>query len=79
MMDGQDITLLASMAKLKAGRLAREVTDKCLQFWGGMGYTADAQITRQYRDARLISIAGGSDEVMLSIISKFMGTLPKAK
>lgn len=79
MMDGQDITLLASMAKLKAGRLARVVTDKCLQFWGGMGYTADAQITRQYRDARLISIAGGSDEVMLSIISKFMGTLPKAK
>lgn len=78
MVDGQDITLLASMAKLKAGRLSREVTDKCLQFWGGMGYTADALITRQYRDARLISIAGGSDEVMLGIISKFMGTLPKA-
>lgn len=79
MMDGQDVTLLASMAKLKAGRLAREVSDKCVQFWGGMGYTADALVTRVYRDSRLISIAGGSDEVMLSIISKFMGTLPKAK
>lgn len=79
MMDGQDITLLASMAKLKAGRLSREVTDKCLQYWGGMGYTSDALISRDFRDARLLSIAGGSDEIMLSIISKYMGTLPKGK
>ncbi|XP_035219322.1 probable acyl-CoA dehydrogenase 6 isoform X1 [Stegodyphus dumicola] len=79
MIDGQDVTLLASMAKLKAGRLAREVTDKCLQFWGGMGYTSDVNISRAFRDARLISIAGGSDEIMLSIISKFMGTFPKTK
>src|SRR5215510_10192113 len=34
---GEDVTELASMAKLKAGRLAREVTDSCLQYWGGMG------------------------------------------
>lgn len=79
MIDGQDVTLLASMVKLKSGRLMREVTDKCLQFWGGMGYTADALITRQFRDGRLISIAGGSDEIMLNIISKYMGTLPKSK
>ncbi len=32
---GKDVTLLASMAKLKGGRLAREVPDACLQFWGG--------------------------------------------
>ena len=38
-MEGHDVTKLASMAKLKAGRLAREVADGCLQFWGGMGYT----------------------------------------
>ena len=39
LMEGHDVTKLASMAKLKAGRLAREVADGCLQFWGGMGYT----------------------------------------
>ena len=37
---GEDVNLLASMIKLKAGRLAREVTDSCLQFWGGMGYSS---------------------------------------
>ncbi|CAL1299354.1 unnamed protein product [Larinioides sclopetarius] len=79
MIDGQDVTKLASMAKLKAGRLTREVNDKCLQFWGGMGYTSDVLISRFFRDGRLLSIAGGSDEVMLSIISKYMGILPKPK
>ena len=39
LIEGHDVTKLASMAKLKAGRLAREVADGCLQFWGGMGYT----------------------------------------
>ena len=34
------------MAKLKAGRLGREVPDACLQFWGGMGYTWDNQVSR---------------------------------
>ena len=36
-----DVTQLASMAKLKAGRLLREVTDACLQYWGGMGYMSE--------------------------------------
>ena len=35
---GNDVTRLASMAKLKTGRLCREVADACLQYWGGMGY-----------------------------------------
>lgn len=74
---GQDVTKLASMGKLKAGRLAREVTDTCLQYWGGMGYTNDVLISRYYRDCRLHSIGGGADEVMLSIICKYMGSLPK--
>ncbi|GFR09289.1 probable acyl-CoA dehydrogenase 6 [Trichonephila clavata] len=78
-MRGEDVTLLTAMAKLTCGRLMREVTDKCLQFWGGMGYSADVTISRAFRDGRLISIAGGSDEIMLSIISKGMGILPKAK
>ncbi|XP_042905004.1 probable acyl-CoA dehydrogenase 6 [Parasteatoda tepidariorum] len=77
MIDGEDVTLLASMAKLKAGRLLRECNDKCLQFWGGMGYTSEVRISRAFRDGRLQSIAGGSDEIMLNIISKYMGILPK--
>ncbi|XP_059205742.1 probable acyl-CoA dehydrogenase 6 [Centropristis striata] len=74
---GNDVTKLASMAKLKAGRLAREVGDSCLQYWGGMGFTSDVMVSRFYRDARLISIGGGADEVMLGIICKYMDTLPK--
>ncbi|HHZ10380.1 MAG TPA: acyl-CoA dehydrogenase [Rhizobiales bacterium] len=73
---GKDVTRLASMAKLKCGRLAREVTDSCLQYWGGMGYTRDNPVSRAYRDTRLISIGGGADEVMLGIICKLEGTLP---
>ncbi|WP_395702201.1 acyl-CoA dehydrogenase family protein [Aquabacterium sp.] len=74
---GKDVTKLASMAKLKCGRLGREVTDACLQFWGGMGYTMDNLVSRAWRDQRLVSIGGGADEVMLGIIAKFEGTLPK--
>ena len=74
---GEDVTELASMAKLKAGRLSREVPDACLQFWGGMGYTWDNPLSRAWRDGRLASIGGGADEVMLGIICKHMGTLPR--
>ena len=74
--NGEDVTLKASMAKLKAGRLSREVTDGCLQYWGGMGYMWDNPVSRAYRDGRLASIGGGADEVMLGIISKHMGILP---
>ncbi len=73
---GRDVTEWASMAKLKAGRLMREVPDACLQFWGGMGYTWENPVARLYRDGRLASIGGGADEVMLGIIAKHMGILP---
>jgi citronellyl-CoA dehydrogenase len=76
---GRDATLLASMAKLKAGRIAREVTDSCLQFWGGQGYMWETHVARAYRDSRLISIGGGADEIMLGIICKLLGTLPRRK
>ena len=75
--EGNDMTQLASMAKLKVGRLCREITDSCLQYWGGMGFTLDNPVSRAFRDLRLISIGGGADEVMLQIICKNMGTLPK--
>lgn len=74
--DGEDVTQLASMAKLKIGRLSREVADTCLQYWGGQGFMWDNPISRLYRDGRLVSIGGGTDEIMLNIIAKGMGTLP---
>ncbi len=73
---GQDVMMLASMAKLKAGRVAREVTDSCLQFWGGQGFMWETNVARSYRDTRLLSIGGGADEIMLGIICKMMGILP---
>jgi len=76
---GEDVTQLASMAKLKVGRLSREVTDACLQYWGGMGFLWDNPVSRAYRDTRLVSIGAGADEVMLSIICKTMNTLPGKK
>ncbi len=76
---GQDVTELASMAKLKAGRLNRLVPDTCLQFWGGMGYTWENKVARMFRDGRLASIGGGADEVMMGIIAKYMGLSKSSK
>jgi citronellyl-CoA dehydrogenase len=76
---GSDVTMLASMAKLKAGRLCREVSDSCLQYWGGMGFTWENVASRAYRDMRLLSIGGGADEIMLGIICKLMNILPRRK
>jgi citronellyl-CoA dehydrogenase len=76
---GRDASMLASMCKLKAGRVAREVTDACLQFWGGQGYMWESTVARAYRDTRLVSIGGGADEIMLGIICKLMGILPGKK
>ncbi|MBE2271465.1 MAG: acyl-CoA dehydrogenase family protein [Anaerolinea sp.] len=74
-----EVVKLASMCKLKAGRLAREVGDVCMQFHGGMGYMEETPISRYYRDARLLSIGGGADEVMLGIIAKLEDMLPPRK
>ena len=74
-MNGEDMTYLASMAKLKSGRLSREISDVCLQYWGGMGFTWENPASKVYRDGRLTSIAGGTDEIMLQVICKKMGIL----
>ena len=76
MLRGEDVTMLASMAKLKSGRLSREIADACLQYYGGMGFMNESSVSRAYRDTRLGSIVGGADEIMLSIICKQMGILP---
>ncbi|MBI3726412.1 acyl-CoA dehydrogenase family protein [bacterium] len=62
-----------SMAKLLAGELANRVADRCLQFHGGYGYVDEFHISRAWRDLRLITIGGGTSEVMREIISKLEG------
>jgi len=76
---GENVTKLISMLKIKSGRLLREVTDTCLQYWGGMGYMDETPISRRFRDGRLASIGGGADEVMLGVVCKMLGTLPSKK
>ena len=76
---GEDVTQLASMCKLKCARVARDVADWCVQFWGGMGYIEETRVNRFWRDSRLGSIGGGADEVMMGIIAKTMGILPKSR
>ncbi|XP_064022876.1 probable acyl-CoA dehydrogenase 6 isoform X2 [Pogoniulus pusillus] len=68
-LEGNDVTKFASMAKLKAGRLAREVADSCLQFWGGMGFTSEVLVSRLYsgRDSK----KGKKLEEVLNLISEF--------
>jgi citronellyl-CoA dehydrogenase len=70
---GEDTTRFATIAKLKAGRLQREVADTCLQFHGGMGYMEETWVSRYFRDSRLLSIGAGADEVMLQILAQHDG------
>ena len=74
--NGGDCTKLASMSKLKSTRLAREVNDACLQYWGGMGFMDETPVSRAYRDQRVGPTGGGSDEVRLVIISTHLHILP---
>jgi citronellyl-CoA dehydrogenase len=62
-----------SMAKLFAGDLAQRVAYDCQQFYGGMGYIEETHIARAWRDLRLITIGGGTSEIMKEIISKAVG------
>jgi citronellyl-CoA dehydrogenase len=62
-----------SMAKLVAGDLAQKVAYDCQQFHGGMGYIEETAIARAWRDIRLITIGGGTSEVMKEIITKLVG------
>jgi citronellyl-CoA dehydrogenase len=70
---GQDITRHATVAKLKAARLARRMADAAVQFHGGMGYVEELWPARFFRDTRLWSIGGGADEVMLRSIARLDG------
>jgi citronellyl-CoA dehydrogenase len=70
---GDDVTRRATIAKLTAGRLVREVGDWCLQFHGGMGYVEENWPARFLRDNRLTGIGGGADEVMLQVLARLDG------
>ncbi len=67
------IAKMASIAKLKAGRLNRDIADWSMQFHGGIGYMEETWTARYFRDSRLLSIGGGADEVMLRIIAQLEG------
>ena len=70
---GEDVTLLTSMAKYQMGQLAIELPSALMQYWGGQGYLNETRVSQVYRDARLGAIAGGASEVMLQVIAKEMG------
>ena len=73
--DGEDITRQATVAKLKAARLARRMADAAVQYHGGMGYVEDHWPARFFRDTRLWSIGGGADEVMLRTLARMNGII----
>jgi citronellyl-CoA dehydrogenase len=62
-----------SMVKLFCGELANKVADRCLQFHGGWGYMDEYLVSRAWRDARLLTLGGGTSEVMREIIAKMSG------
>ena len=70
---GEDVTRRATIAKLTAGRLVRQVADTCLQFHGGMGYVEENWPARFARDNRLTSIGAGADEVLLQVLARLDG------
>jgi alkylation response protein AidB-like acyl-CoA dehydrogenase len=62
-----------SMAKLLTGEVAWRTADRALQVFGGFGYTDEAPVSRAWRDARLIRIGAGTDEVMREVIGRIEG------
>lgn len=62
-----------SMSKLIAGELACRVADRCLQLHGGAGYMSEFEVGRLWRDARLITIGGGTSEIMREILVRVQG------
>ena len=71
MNSGQDPTKEVSMAKLFCGDLAQRVAYDCLQIHGGYGFIEEYDACRQYRDARLLTIGGGTSEIMKEIVCKY--------
>src|ERR671919_232697 len=70
---GEPFTLVAAQAKLKTGRLAVRATEEAVQIHGGYGYIEEYPVCRFYRDAKILTIGEGTDEVMQMVIAKQLG------
>jgi acyl-CoA dehydrogenase/citronellyl-CoA dehydrogenase len=68
-----DAPASVAMAKLMAARVAGEIVDEAVQIFGGYGFIEETPIAMHYRDARILRIGGGTDEVQLEILAKQMG------
>lgn len=68
-----EAAVAVAMAKLHAARVANEVADGAIQVLGGYGYMAESGAALHYRDARILRIGGGTDEIQLEIMTKAMG------
>lgn len=69
---GENVTMLASCAKLFASEMVGRVADRAVQIFGGAGYTADHGIERLYRDVRIFRIYEGTSEIQRTIIAREM-------
>ena len=70
---GKNFTLTAAQAKLKSGRLAVRATDEAVQIHGGYGYIEEYPVCRFYRDAKILTIGEGTDEVQELVIARALG------
>ena len=70
---GRDFTLTAAQAKLKSGRLAVRAADEAVQIHGGYGYIEEYPVCRFYRDAKILTIGEGTDEVQELVIARELG------
>jgi short-chain 2-methylacyl-CoA dehydrogenase len=68
-----DFTLTAAQAKLKSGRLAVHAADEAVQIHGGYGYIEEYPVCRFYRDAKILTIGEGTDEVQQMVIARALG------
>jgi short-chain 2-methylacyl-CoA dehydrogenase len=70
---GEPFTLAAAQAKLKTGRLAVRATEEAVQIHGGYGYIEEYPVCRFYRDAKILTIGEGTDEVQQMVIARLLG------
>jgi alkylation response protein AidB-like acyl-CoA dehydrogenase len=70
---GRDFSLTAAQAKLKTGRLAVRCTEEAVQIHGGYGYIEEYPVCRFYRDAKILTIGEGTDEVQQMVIARALG------
>jgi short-chain 2-methylacyl-CoA dehydrogenase len=70
---GQNFSLTAAQAKLKSGRLAVHAADEAVQIHGGYGYIEEYPVCRFYRDAKILTIGEGTDEVQEMVIARALG------